>query len=295
MIMPMNVPDIAVIGAGVAGLACAERLAEHGLQVHVFDKGRQPGGRVASRQRLGIVLEHGAPGEATLVGDLARRVPVACGTRVTRLVQTSSGHWRLHAGDAVLPGTYGGVVVAAPAPQAAELLAPAPALAAAAAGAVMRPVLTALVVLPGPLGRNFSSIRFSSGPLAEARRQQSRRTVAPEGWILHATPEFSRDNVDGDPGVIGRYLWDRFRSALDLVTTEPLYLRGHRWRYGRTQTPLGRACLHDDHLALGACGDWCLGDSIEDALASGRALASRILGIPEHPQHQVFALRKESA
>lgn len=293
--MPRNVPDIAVIGAGVAGLACAERLAGHGLQVHVFDKGRQPGGRVASRPRLGVVLEHGAPGEAALVDDLARRVPVSCGTLVTRLERTVGGHWRLHAGDTVLPGSYGGVVVAAPAPQAAALLAPAPALAALAARAVMRPVLTALVVLPGPLGRNFATIRFSSGPLAEARRQESRRPVAPEGWILHATPEFSRDNVDADPSVIGRYLWDRFRSALDLSATEPLYLRGHRWRFGRTQTPLGRACLHDDDLALGACGDWCLGDSIDDALASGRALASRIVGVPEHPQHQAFAVREESA
>jgi predicted NAD/FAD-dependent oxidoreductase len=41
---------IGVIGAGMAGLSCATRLAEHGLSVTVFDKGRGPGGRMAARR-----------------------------------------------------------------------------------------------------------------------------------------------------------------------------------------------------------------------------------------------------
>jgi predicted NAD/FAD-dependent oxidoreductase len=41
--------QIAVIGAGISGIACARVLSEAGLSVHVFDKGRRPGGRVSSR------------------------------------------------------------------------------------------------------------------------------------------------------------------------------------------------------------------------------------------------------
>jgi predicted NAD/FAD-dependent oxidoreductase len=40
---------IAVLGAGVSGLVCARNLADHGLEVTVFEKGRRPGGRLASR------------------------------------------------------------------------------------------------------------------------------------------------------------------------------------------------------------------------------------------------------
>ncbi len=40
----------AVIGAGMAGLACARRLQAAGLAVRVFDKGRGPGGRMATRR-----------------------------------------------------------------------------------------------------------------------------------------------------------------------------------------------------------------------------------------------------
>lgn len=42
--------DVAVIGAGVAGLACAQRCKAAGLSVRLFDKGRGPGGRLSTRR-----------------------------------------------------------------------------------------------------------------------------------------------------------------------------------------------------------------------------------------------------
>lgn len=39
----------AVIGAGIAGLACADVLARHDHAVTLFDKGRRPGGRMSTR------------------------------------------------------------------------------------------------------------------------------------------------------------------------------------------------------------------------------------------------------
>jgi predicted NAD/FAD-dependent oxidoreductase len=41
---------IAVIGAGVAGLACARRLSDAACDVTIFDKGRSVGGRLATRR-----------------------------------------------------------------------------------------------------------------------------------------------------------------------------------------------------------------------------------------------------
>lgn len=55
---------IAVIGAGLAGLACARNLLRHGRQVRLFDKGRTAGGRLATRRAdaAGAALQwdHGA-------------------------------------------------------------------------------------------------------------------------------------------------------------------------------------------------------------------------------------------
>ena len=41
---------IAVIGAGLAGLSCAQALLQAGHTVHVFDKSRGPSGRMSTRR-----------------------------------------------------------------------------------------------------------------------------------------------------------------------------------------------------------------------------------------------------
>ncbi|WP_374672533.1 NAD(P)/FAD-dependent oxidoreductase [Acidovorax temperans] len=41
---------IAIIGAGLAGLSCAQALVQSGHQVHVFDKSRGPSGRMSTRR-----------------------------------------------------------------------------------------------------------------------------------------------------------------------------------------------------------------------------------------------------
>lgn len=295
MIMPRRIPEIAIIGAGMAGLSCAERLAESGLQVQVYDKGRQPGGRVAHRARGGLEFEHGAPGYREQLGQLASRVPIASRCRVTGLARTDQGQWRLYVDGHPLRSLYSEVVLALPARQAAALLNVAPHLASPLAGVAMRPILTAMVGLPRPLGRSFEQVAFDDPSLAEARRQPTDTVVGPEGWVLHATSAFSRDNLECEPGAIAEHLWQRFRDNLSLTATTPLYLRGHRWRYGRTEKPLGVDCLHDQESGLGVCGDWCLGDGVEYAVASGRALAARIMGIPERRLRTTTAAKEGKA
>ena len=51
---------IAVIGAGMAGLGCARALADAGRAVTLFDKGRRPGGRIATRRVDTAQFDHGA-------------------------------------------------------------------------------------------------------------------------------------------------------------------------------------------------------------------------------------------
>jgi renalase len=55
-----TVPTVAVIGGGMAGLACARTLSKCGVRVCVFDKGRGPGGRISTRRSDGYAFDHGA-------------------------------------------------------------------------------------------------------------------------------------------------------------------------------------------------------------------------------------------
>lgn len=57
----MELNDVLVLGAGISGLLCAQRLQRAGKQVVVLDKGRGPGGRIATRRfDNGNRFDHGA-------------------------------------------------------------------------------------------------------------------------------------------------------------------------------------------------------------------------------------------
>jgi len=76
--------DVAIIGAGIAGLCAALTLTQAGLKVVIVDKARGVGGRMATRRLGGAVVDHGAQfftvrGEAfdALVSDALQHGAVA--------------------------------------------------------------------------------------------------------------------------------------------------------------------------------------------------------------------------
>ncbi len=54
-----SITDVAIIGAGLAGLTCAKRLAEKGRHVTVLEATDRVGGRVRTDQIDGLQLDHG--------------------------------------------------------------------------------------------------------------------------------------------------------------------------------------------------------------------------------------------
>lgn len=56
----MSEMKVGVIGAGIAGLTAARAIADAGLDVVVFERGRSPGGRMATRRVGAATLDHGA-------------------------------------------------------------------------------------------------------------------------------------------------------------------------------------------------------------------------------------------
>ena len=297
---------VAVIGAGMAGLSCARALEAQGVAVTVFDKGRDPGGRVATRVAGAFTFDHGTPWLSAPHGlpaepwlgsfwvgvpamaalPLSLAVPdMRQGRHVAYLHAQPAGWFIRHrtardtqpglisAEGGELDGPYDRVVLAIPAPQAAPLLAACAceALADDVRHAKMTPVWTLMAGWAEPGGQDPRDLRET---LSMVVRDSSRpgRAIVPECWTAHADQAWSASHILDDPAAVQAELLSALMAGISR-SAPPDFVAVHRWRYARTATALGQPCI-DAGGGLVVCGDWCLGANVEHAIASGQAAAA---------------------
>jgi predicted NAD/FAD-dependent oxidoreductase len=130
----------------------------------------------------------------------------------------------------------------------------------------VQPGLTTL----GPQWNAARSTHHRIGWLARESSKPGRGQV--ERWTVQASPEWSQEHFDDTPQRVQAKLQRAF-SEVTGIHAEPAWSDVRRWRHARTLAPLGRSYLWDGDAALGACGDWCLGQRVEDAFISGLELA----------------------
>lgn len=233
----------------------------------------------------------GTPSMSALANRLADDVVAAGGTvtasvRVAPLKRTH-GRWRLRseAGDDL--GDFAKVLVTAPAPQAAELLTPSPALANAAKSVRMAPcwgVMAGFAERVEPAEGGGFDAAFVNGPtgatpLSWIARDSSKpgRPRGEDRWVLHASGEWSAAQLGLEPQQSADRLLAAFWQATGATPREPAHLVAHRWRFATPENPLEDHSLSDRSLDLYAAGDWCGGPRVEGAFLSGLAAADAIL------------------
>ncbi len=304
---------VVVIGAGIAGLACARRLADAGVSVVVLDKGRGVGGRVATRRAGALQFDHGAqyvtaegagfaavletlsqdgavalwadgsgrahtvgtPGMSALPKALGARLEVRQNTLVTGL-QALAGGWVARVGDTDLHAER--VVITVPAPQVAGLLGVDHPLVTPLAGVRIAPCLTLMAAVRGPAP--FTTQKDACDDLSWIA-QDSSKPGRPSGeataWVAQASTAFSEAHLEKTPAEIAALmlplLLDRLGASPDDVT----HAEAHRWRYARVTAPLGQPFLRSAGGSLYLGGDWCIGPRVEAAWTSGTAIAEDLL------------------
>lgn len=305
---------IGIVGAGIAGLSCAEMLQAAGHTVLLFDKARGAGGRMATRrvasQSGEIAFDHGAqyftardPRFAATVAEWQASgivaswpiagddawvgVPgmnaVAKALAQSLTVQRDSRvdalrrvgcSWFL---DPVADDPFDAVIVATPAEQAVPLLvAHDPAMAAVAQGCRSAPCWTVMVAFADRIAVAADIIR-DAGIIGWAARNTAKPGRDPaEAWVIQATAEWSRDHLEDDESSVVDALLAALAAQAAQALPEPFVRIGHRWRYARV-TAARHGSLWNEATRIGVVGDWLLGPRIESAWLSGRLLADRIL------------------
>jgi renalase len=300
---------VAILGAGMAGATAARRLADSGLSVRVFDKGRSVGGRMATRGQGALQFDHGAqfmrargpalaariadwtrrgvvapwagagrhvgvPGMTAPVRDLLTGIPVANGTTIARLLR-DGGAWGVEDSAGQIHGPFAAVAVTFPAPQVAALLDASGLALPDVARATYAPCWSLMIAS----ARTPADVLIEprEGPIGLIAHDSSKPGRSPGIRLtVHATPDWSRHHLEEPREAVAAALIEAASQRLGL-DLRPTHVAAHRWRFAQVETALGMPCLYDRANGLGAAGDWCLGARIEAAHDSGAALAEAIL------------------
>lgn len=218
----------------------------------------------------------GVPGMVSLASRLAEELDVRVNTRVEELRSEDAG-WTLLASNRKEIDRFDTVLVAVPAPQAVDILSPAPELRTRIAEVEMAPCWAGMYVFPQPLALGFDGAFLSGGALSWIARDSSKpRRPGDEAWVLHAGPEWSRENLAMDRDEAAKALLREFQQAFGSVP-DPGFQRAHRWAFALASDPTPYGAFFHVERRIGACGDWCVGGRIEGALLSGMAAANQIL------------------
>ncbi len=309
----MSEAQVAIIGAGMAGLSCASELAERGIKSVLFDKGRGPGGRMASRRAdvagETVRFDHGtryftasdrefatqvslwidggfvapwpAAGEGHFVGQPGMNGPLAAMASDLEVhwgarvlsVLREGGLWKLSFEDGARE--FADIVVAIPPEQVAVLLADvAPKFAALAAGVISQPCWTVMSAFDRRLPIDLDVLSDPDAPIWEASRDSAKPgRSGTECWVLQASPGQSCAILEYEAADAGVELLARFFDQTDIEPVPPIHIAAHRWRYAAAEPVQGAAARADAERALTLAGDWLVSPDVQGAWLSGRAAA----------------------
>ena len=308
---------IGIIGAGMAGLACGSELAKHGIPTVLFDKGRGPGGRMATRRAehngdmlffdhgtqyftahdpaftatigkwltRGVVANWPAAGENAYVGIPGMNGPLKYMAKkldvrwAERITQVTANDsgWLLQHDEGAEQVSH--CVCAIPAEQTAELLADVmPEMARFAGGVVSDPCWTVMAAFDERLPIDLDRIFNPKSDVVSAIRNSAKPDRAgPECWVIQGSTDYSREHLEDDANSAAPKLLARFFTQSGIEAVAPTYLMAHRWRYSAPQPHATPRVLWDDAGKIGAAGDWLVKPKVEGAWLSGRAMAEAVL------------------
>jgi renalase len=306
---------VGIVGAGMAGLACAEGLAQRGHHVILFDKGRGPGGRMSTRRlqtaageahfdygaqyftvrdqgfrlRVDAWIANGvaalwlSAGSDAYVGVPGMNAPVRQMAQAQTVhwatlvtqVERSGSGWRL----LVARGDAFDVdmaIIAVPAEQCAALLASvAPDLAARAGSVISDPCWTVMLAFSEPVATAHDCWRGDDVIGWAARNNSKTGRTGPESWVVQASPDWTRRYLEAEADWVADTLKAAFAHLLETDLPPCVGMASHRWRFARSAAQVSGAILDRDR-SLGLCGDWSIGPRVEAAWVSGTGLAELI-------------------
>nr|BBH94918.1 FAD-dependent oxidoreductase [Thermogemmatispora argillosa] len=342
--------EVAVIGAGVSGLAAAHVLRDHGLSVVIYEREEHVGGRATTRVRSGFCFDPGAQyihgqapasdrlllqrfatpelvaiakpvwtfdcqnhiregdprqnsiprwtyrrGLLTLAELMARGLPLYTGSEIARCAYLGRG-WRLFSATGEVVAEASQLLVTAPAPQAAALIAaselPRPlqqTLLTELGHARYRPILSLALAWPRSLLPPTPYYALVNSDKAHpiswlAREEEKSPARVPPEWtllIVQLAPDYSRAHWSWDDQALAERTTALVSDLLGQRLPAPDFYDVQRWPLALPEpaTLLDTEAVHSASAPYGLffSGDAFTGGRVHLALAQGQESALRLL------------------
>ncbi len=219
----------------------------------------------------------GVPAMNSVVKHLLSNVDVKNGVQIDS-VQRTSDRWKLLSTDGTTIDDFDRIVVTVPAPQSRHILRNIPELAEALANVETAPCWCVMLMLEHTLPVAWNGAFVNVGPI----RWMARNSTKPgrdssESIVIHASPEWSIENLERDASSISDEIFAEFQKVIGLVVEVPHSIQSHRWRYSIPTKSYPNRCAVNHDRTVFASGDWAGGPKVEGAFLSGAAAAGRIL------------------
>ena len=304
--------SIAIIGSGICGLTIASALRDTRAEITIYDKGRRPGGRAASRTIEGCVFDHGAPaipnevakhfvadtkrtkeqwllnkktahcpigGISNFSRDLADDLRVLQSATVLNSERNEKGlALKLKSGASI--ENIDTLILTPPAIQSAELIQRIePTLCEEILeNSRMSPAWVVLFKAANNL--DFEDYTANAtGAIANIRCERTkpgREESSSSSWYTaECSLEWSKKNLEKSPDWVSSEVLNILRAELE-TTFSADHCMAHRWRYASTEVPIGSDYLVNDDRDVWIAGDWCRGNGIESAHTSGLSVAQKL-------------------
>lgn len=313
---PLTGTTAAIVGAGMAGLTAARKLARAGANVTVFERLAAPGGRLgplvsdappvdlgaqyftarepafkawtARAKAEGAVAAWDPRGkdadEEWLIGkphmaSLLKSLATGFTIRTdaeVEAVERETDGFYLPLIGPGGDGRFDRVVIAVPAGRATRLVGRYDAF-SRLGEAILRPCWVMTADFAGEAATATDILR-DVGPFRWLARAASRTGRAGDTWIAQASLDWSDARRNASPEAVAAELSPAFSTALG-IRDEYREATVHLWDEAFTTRPFGQPFVMSDDGRLGCCGDWMIAPRLEAAWMSADALADAMIAV----------------
>ncbi|MFT5207843.1 MAG: renalase [Candidatus Omnitrophota bacterium] len=216
------------------------------------------------------------PKMTSLAKKMSMDLDIRLNTKIIK-IQKKDGNWQLFSEDGICYGLFQWVALALPAPQALALTPHTFSEIKVLKSIRMKGCYSLLIGLEGPWPFSWQAAKVKNSSIGWiAAHQGGTPKKQHTSIVVHSTNDWAENHMDIVNIEVQSMLVKELDELLASELPTPIHMEIHKWKYAMTEMSASSNFLMDQRNCLAICGDWCLGDRVEDAFLSAKRLAKKI-------------------